>query len=258
MPDRRRHRGAHPDDALIFAPQVEPILRRAVDELGWLLSRDYSRRAALALVGDRYGLTTRQREAVRRSTCSDAQLERRRARAVDPAKLRGCTLWIDGFNVLTTIESSLGGGVLLMARDGALRDMASMHGSYRMVLETAQALEALGRTLDSVGVTHARWWLDSPVSNSGRLAARLRDHAAERALLWEVTVVRDPDDVLGRAPDDVIVASADSEIMQSAPRTWQLASATVAGLGEPAWLIDLTPCAVPGPQSFAPHAKESA
>ena len=38
--------------------------------------------------------------------------------------------------MLTTIEAALAGGVILAARDGAYRDMASMHGSYRKVAET--------------------------------------------------------------------------------------------------------------------------
>jgi len=37
--------------------------------------------------------------------------------------------------------------VILAARDGAYRDMASMHGSYRKVAETLPALELLGRTI---------------------------------------------------------------------------------------------------------------
>ena len=45
---------------------------------------------------------------------------------------------------MTTIEAALSGGVILAARDGAYRDMASMHGTYRKVAETLPALELLG------------------------------------------------------------------------------------------------------------------
>ena len=49
-------------------------------------------------------------------------------------------LWIDGYNALTTIESALSGSVILRARDGCYRDMASMHGTYRKVQETVPAI----------------------------------------------------------------------------------------------------------------------
>ena len=52
-------------------------------------------------------------------------------------------LWIDGYNVLTTIEAALAGAVIIAGRDGCYRDMASMHGSYRKVEETSPAIELI-------------------------------------------------------------------------------------------------------------------
>src|ERR671939_1175079 len=76
-PDRRQHRGAHPADQVMFTPERMPTLRTATAELSWLLSRAYAVRAALKLVGDRHGLTERQRLAVARAACSDTSLTRR-------------------------------------------------------------------------------------------------------------------------------------------------------------------------------------
>ena len=59
MPDTRQHRGAHPEDGRLFAPEMLPRLRAAVSELSWLLSRGYPARAALKLVGDRHRLKRR-------------------------------------------------------------------------------------------------------------------------------------------------------------------------------------------------------
>lgn len=66
-PDRRQHRGAHPEDARLFAPARLGALRTAVSELSWLAGRDYSMKSALKLVGDRHALDGRQRLAVARS-----------------------------------------------------------------------------------------------------------------------------------------------------------------------------------------------
>lgn len=239
MPDRRRHRGAHPDDAKLFSKAALPALRSAVADLSWLLTRGYSVKAALDLVGDHHGLIVRQRQAVRRCACAKAERAERIARSTSPERMPGAPLWVDGFNVLTTVEAALGGGVLLAARDGALRDMASVHGSYRPVEETRPAIRALADVLEERKVERCRWLLDAPVSNSGRLKAILLEEAAEQGLVWEVELIRDPDRVLEAAPADVFVASADSRVMDGAPWTWQLARETVERIRTEPWIVDL-------------------
>ena len=238
MPDRRRHRGARPGDREIFAKDRLPVLRRATEELSWLLGRGYATTAALGLVGDRYQLTARQRLAVQRCACSDAELAARRAHVVDPETLVGATVWIDGFNVLTTVEAALAGGPLVLARDGALRDMASMHGSYRRVEETRPALVAIAEALEARRVAEVRWLFDAPVSNSGRLAEIVREVGRARAHAWEVDVVGDPDPILIGATD-AVVASADSRVLDGAPRCWHLAREVVERLEVPVWLVAL-------------------
>ena len=99
----------------------------------------------MKLVGDRYQLAVRQRAAIERCTCSEASRAHREARRAGSERLTGRALWLDGYNVLTTIEVALGGGVILKASDGNYRDIASMHGTYRKVAETLPALELLGR-----------------------------------------------------------------------------------------------------------------
>ncbi len=240
MPDVRRHRGAHPEDARLFGADAVPTLRRAAADLCWLLDRGYAGRAALSLVGDRFALTDRQRIAVRRCSCTAERALARREREASPDDLRGLSVWVDGFNVLTTLEAALAGGVLLVGRDGALRDMASMHGSYRRVEETPRALEAIAETLAAVEPKACRWWLDAPVSNSGRLASVLRDFAEAHDLAWSIDVVPDPDARLREAPPEVVIASADSALMDAAPRHWQLARVAVERADLAPWIVDLS------------------
>src|SRR4051812_41374582 len=99
MSDDRRHRGAHPEDAELFGPAWHDRLRAATVDLSWLLSREYATPSALKVVGDRYGLSARQRTAVVRSACSDAALASRRGREIPLAALAGRRLLIDGYNV---------------------------------------------------------------------------------------------------------------------------------------------------------------
>ena len=71
MPDKRVHRGAHPQDPQLFADAETNKLRQASEDLTWLLNRGYPKTSALNLVGNRFALRERQRIAVMRSTCDD-------------------------------------------------------------------------------------------------------------------------------------------------------------------------------------------
>lgn len=235
MPDTRSHRGPHPEDAELFGPHARELLRQAAADFCWLLNRGYAARSALTLVGDRYQLQARQRIAVARVACSDAEAARREAHRVEPATLQGRTLWLDGYNVLTTVEAALAGGVILAARDGAYRDMASMHGSYRKVTETRPALELIGRRASEAGPAECRWYLDRAVSNSGRLKQIIEEVAAAADWHWSVELVPDPDPLLAKSTE--IVATADSAILDACHAWYNLARETIDRYVPQAWIV---------------------
>lgn len=237
MPDKRSHRGANPLDHDLFAADRVPALCEATCDLSWLLSRDYPSASALKLVGDRHRLAQRQRVAVARAACSNKSLLRRRKRQAAIEQLTGRLLLIDGYNLLITVEAALAGGVVLRARDGTYRDMASVHGTFRKVQETVPAIELIGRFLARHGATQCTWYLDSPVSNSGRLKRTLLDAAASQCWPWTVELVPDPDSLLGIATD--LIASADSAILDRCSRWVNLATEVIAACVPGAWLIDL-------------------
>jgi hypothetical protein len=256
MPDRRAHRGPHPEDARLFDALAQPTLRAAAGDFCWLLDRGYPHDSALKLVGDRRGLAARQRTAVARCCCSEAEAARRRNGRVGEERLLGAALWLDGYNVLTTIEAALAGGVILAARDGTCRDMASMHGSYRKVAETLPALELLGGAIAAYRVAECRWFLDRPVSNSGRLKTIIEDLVAARGWPWRVELVPNPDSVLANPTDGVahtsigeaserpprpsiVVATADSAILDRCPAWFSLAAEAVARHVPDAWVLKL-------------------
>lgn len=193
MPDKREHRGPHPSDAALFAAERLPALRAALADFSLLLSKGYADKSALKLVGDRFALTQRQRLAVMRSACSDAQRQSRLSRRVEIGDLAGQTLAIDGYNLLITIEAALGGGLIFKGRDGCFRDLASIHGTYRKVEETLPALTLIGEFLGEIDITGALWLLDSPVSNSGRLKTLITELAQDHRWPWHVRLSINPD-----------------------------------------------------------------
>ena len=159
----------------------------------------------------------------------------RASRKLNAESLIGQVLDIDGFNLLTSIEAALAGGVLLRGRDGCLRDMASMHGSYRTVEETLPALQAIGQVLASLRPVCVAWWWDRPVSNSGRVSRIIADLATQREWPWQTHLVADPDRVL-RSTTNVVVSS-DSVILDHCSRWTNLAATVVERTVRHAWIV---------------------
>jgi hypothetical protein len=246
VPDKRQHRGAHPEDYALFDPEAWPRLRAAAADLSWLLSRGYSSQSGLKLVGERHNLAERQRMAVLRSACSDDAFARRRgheARARSVAPLRGQAVLIDGFNVLTTVEAALSGGVILLGRDGCYRDIASMHGTFHKVTETIPAITLIAESLAALEVSECLWYLDRRVSNSGRLKKMILEAVPARNLtysfpLWRVESVTNVDAILAQSSD--VVATADSEILDQCRHWFSLAREVVSRFVPGAHVIDLS------------------
>ena len=238
MPDIRKHRGAHPEDRKLFADHQLPKIRAAVSELSWLLTREYHITGALKLVGDKFVLNDRQRLAVSRVACSDRSKSSRLASRVGMESLRGAQIIIDGFNLIITIEAALSGGVLIRGRDECIRDLSSVHSSYRSVNETEDAIILIGEVLDQAGVESVACILDQPISNSGRLAQRIRALAADRNWDWTVGLAFNPDAQLIRS--DRIVISSDGPFLDQVQRWNNLAASLIEKRVAGAWLIDLS------------------
>src|SRR5262249_17087761 len=238
MPDSRKHRGAHPEDKRLFAEDKVPLLREATAKLAWLLTRGYAATSSVKIVGDHHSLTDRQRLAVARAACSDEQRDKRHSSCLSINDVRGETLAIDGFNLIITIEAGLSGGVLLISRDDCIRDLSSVHGSYRSVAETEIAVQMIGEVLETLQPASATWFLDKPVSNSGRLARQIMDLSSQRGWPWDVKLVMNPDAALSSSGQ--ISISSDSVILDRVPR-WVNLSRYLVGRDLPsAWVVNMS------------------
>jgi len=237
MQKLRRHRGADPEDERSFGTDRVADLRQAVHDVCWLLDRRYGIASATELAGNRYHLTRRQRIAVARCSCSSQARERRQRHCVFPAQLRGQELWLDGFNVLTAVETALGGGVILIGRDDCCRDVAGVYSHYHKVEETVPALQAIGRITTQWGLAECRWWLDSPVFNSGRLKGIILGVAAEAGWPWQVEMATNPDRVLSTA--EQIVSSSDHAILDRCQKWFNLARQVIADQVPQARVVEL-------------------
>jgi hypothetical protein len=208
-----------------------------VADLAWLLDRGYARPSSIKIVGDRYRLTERQRIAVRRATCTSVELERRRRHMRNLGSPPGM-LVVDGFNVIVTVEAALSGGVLLVCMDSTIRDLASVHGSYRKVEETLTAIDLIGDVLHERDVTETTWLLDSPVSNSGRLAHLIRNAAEGSDRNRRDELHHDVDAKLAQSAHPV--ATSDSHVLGLVESWVNLAKAVVERIRPKPWIVDLS------------------
>jgi hypothetical protein len=236
MPNRQNHRGAHPEDRRLFSESQIGKLRIANEEALFLLGRGYAATSVLDVVGRHHQLEARQRLALQRCMCSDAQRRERGAHRVEPAHVRDRALYIDGFNLIIGLEVALSGGLLLRGSDGALRDLAGLRGSYHPVVETERALELLGDVADELRPARMLALLDAPVSNSGRLKTRILEHATRWSCPMDVELVPNPDrELIARE----LVVSGDSVVIDTAASWVNLLDHVVRTRLPESWVVDL-------------------
>ena len=231
------HRGVHPKDTEYFAKSQLPKLATAVEELSWLLGRGYSMKAALTLVGDHHQLSTRQRLAVGRIACADSKIEARRLKRVGLEAIKGREILIDGFNLIITIETALGGGAVFDCLDGCYRDLSSVYGSYRPVEETLPAIELIGNLLAEYQPKQVHWLFDRPVSNSGRLAGMVQQVGNAHSWPFSTETIDRTDALLTESKH--IVVSCDSAILDRTAQWCNLAREVITNSVPDAWIVDV-------------------
>jgi len=234
----QRHRGVHLNDKVLFSSEQLLRLHDAVYELCWLLDRGYARHSAIQLVGDHHQFTMRQRLAISRAACSRVNRELRQAKCLPIERIKNQRLVIDGFNLIITVETAMAGGLLLGCCDNCIRDIASIHGTYRQVHETRQAIELIGHTLQSFTPESVLWLFDKPVSNSGRLAAMVRDIAEAHHWNWQVELIENPDQSI--LDSHKIAITSDSAILDGVVHWVNLGAYLITKYFHEAWLIDFS------------------
>ena len=165
-------RGFVPDDEKNFSDTAMPVLHKAAKDVCYLINAGYDRKQASTFVGNHYCLSERQRLAVARSVATDKQLTNRKAKEVFDFENKD--VWIDGFNQIITLEVLLNHSPLFCGMDGTIRDLASLRGNYRMIVQTAQAISLLLETVYALHPGTIHILLDAPISNSGRLKTKIQ------------------------------------------------------------------------------------
>jgi len=188
-------RGYVPGDEKEFNMENIRLLRQVQKDIEYLINRGYDLEGSVTFLCNRFGLSKRQRMALIRSMAKHEEIVMRKEKEVT-GLLTGKTVRIDGFNQIITLEVALSGSILLLCMDGSVRDLAGLHGTYKIIDKTDMAIHLICRRLLMLDAAKAIFYLDSPVSNSGRLKQRILELSGEYPLKAEVFVLHDVDKML--------------------------------------------------------------
>jgi len=151
---------------------------------------------------------------------SSAVAASRKGKRIPARELSGRTVFIDGYNVIITVESLILGATLYLCDDGFLRDTRGIFRRYRSSDNTILALREVLSILQESGVDRAEFLLDQQISRSGALAAKIRDMMVEHAVPGSAMTAKDVDRRLKLA--DHPVATGDGAIIDEAQKVVDL------------------------------------
>lgn len=209
-------RGGGVNDEKEFSPDSLLQLKKAAAHIRYLLNEGYDIKSASVFVGNHFLLSERQRLALVRSISTDRQVLLRQKKECAADELCGKTVYIDGFNTIITLEIALCHSLLLDCMDGTVRDLAGLRGTYRLIDETKEAVRIIADTLENLTVKKAVFYLDAPVSNSGRLKSLIAALWEERHMELDIQVIYDVDRVL---QEKECVVTADAMILDKC-KSW--------------------------------------
>ncbi len=208
-----------------------PLIREAAADFRYLLGRGYPREAALALVGNRYGLARTGRQLLHRGVFAPAEATARRAGLRWLRDLKGSPLAVDGHNVLITLECARRGLPLAAADDGFIRDLGQVSRSFRPSADTEATLLVLADYLAAQQEGPVTVYYDAPMSRSGELARRTAELWTARGLTVRVAAVPVPERELTAFSGPI--ATSDTALIDSHPEVVDLAGEIIRR--HPAW-----------------------
>jgi hypothetical protein len=218
-----------------------PNLADAAADFRFLLARGYTRKNALDLVGNRYGLNHTARQILHRGVFAPAVAAAHRAKLRRLRDLPGRPLALDGHNVLITLECAGRGLPLVASDDGFIRDVGEISRAFRVTPATDRVLELMAVYLADHKAGPLDVFYDAPLSLSGELARRTREMFASRGLAVQAAAVPVPERLLSGFTG--AIATSDTALIDAHAAVVDLAGEII--WQHPAWrLIDLR---APGP-----------
>ena len=204
-------------------------LKLAVYESYWLLKRGYKKESVINFVSNHYQLLSFEREILQKA----ATLRYKRG----VKNLKDKKIFIDGFNILITAEASLAKSLIIKCSDGCYRDLSSVHGSYRFVYETKDAINIILDTLQKLNIKEAVFVFDKNVSNSIKISNLVKEIGKNRDFSVDAVAIEKVDNFLKNSEE--IVATCDSAIIKNLKKWFNLSAFLLENVYKNAKVLDL-------------------
>ena len=225
-------RGYVDKDEELFAGAQRIKILSAANDARWLMNRGYSAESAITFSSNHYLLTSRQRMAIFRSILNDEDKATRQKKEILKP---GSEVLVDGLNIIITLETALSHSLVLRGDDGVLRDVAGLHGTYRIIDKTEKAVELILQTLSCLDVRKATFILDKPVSNSGSLKQLILELSKNYNIDVDAELNMNPDLLF---VDKENVISSDGPVLQRSFSWYNLNSMVIRRMIPDAWIFD--------------------
>ncbi|WP_135606203.1 DUF434 domain-containing protein [Methanococcoides sp. NM1] len=203
------------DEYLLPADQLKEKLSEPAMDIRYLLSRGYTRKSAVTFVSNHYRLTEQERHILTRLVVSPEIADNRSKKKLGCSQLKGCDVFVDGYNVLITIETALKNEPIWFADDGFLRDTSGIFRNHKITDTTCMAVDEMLSTLSTLKVTSATILLDSQMSNSGKLAQFILKRSKDHTFKADARTSKHVDFDLKEAGPHAVIATADSIIVDA-------------------------------------------
>lgn len=199
-------RGYVPTDEKEFKGDNLNKLYKASEDLLYLLNRGYKIKGTSTFIGNHYLLSERQRLSLVRGLSKYDAIKTRKGKEVHDF-LGVKVIHIDGFNTIITLEVALSDSLIIKSMDETIRDLAGLRGTYAVIDKTEIAIKLIGDFLLENKIEKTIFYLDKPISNSGRLKMKILERFKDTELQIEVENIDNVDSVL-KSKENVITSDA--------------------------------------------------
>lgn len=126
-------------------------------------------------MANHYLLDQKARNYLARSVFSDSISQNRRSKIINFKDIKGNILFLDGYNVIITVDSILNDYEVILADDGLLRDVQGIFGKYKFNSSTNAVLSLIFNCISKYPPQEIKFYLDRQVSFSGKLGQEINE-----------------------------------------------------------------------------------
>ncbi len=214
-------------------------LGQAIEDFYYLVNRGYNRDSVLDFVTARYKLSRLERLLIYRAVFDWRVSETRRKKIVSEKELSDAFLLIDGFNVLSTIQSSLYSDILVRGTDKIVRDLSAYMRKIRVSPHLITSLYISLLFIDNFSPKYVLYVFDSQVSKSMLMVRAVSCFTKVMNMLANGRIERNTDKYIITNSTDAIVVSSDSVIVDNVDKVYDLGG-KVAEIISMETIIDLS------------------